>query len=140
MPTTPTLGPLEQFVLELVWKHPYSSGRFLHEIATQQHDYAYTTVMTVLNRLVAKGVIRRQKENKMYVYASTHSQPQFIRSAVRTTIRSLVQRFGDEAIAAFIAETDQLSHADRQHLIASLKKISQKSKSQKSNTKLHHKS
>lgn len=121
-----SLGPLEQQLLELVWQHPHATGRQLHTLANQVDQHAYTTIMTVLNRLVEKGVIQRQKSGRTYTYAPLHTQRQFIQQAVQGAIRSLVNRFGDEAITAFIAESHKLSQADRETLLKKLQPQKQK--------------
>ncbi len=115
-----TVGPLEQHILELVWQHPNTTGRALHTLANSEQKHAYTTVMTVLNRLVEKGIVDRTKNGRTFTYHPVHTQRQFIHETVQSAIRSLVNRFGDEAITAFIFESHKLSHADRTKLLKQL--------------------
>ncbi len=121
MHTSQSLGPLEQQLLELVWQHPHVTGRTVHTLANHEQQHAYTTIMTVLNRLVEKGIIDRNKQGRTYTYTPVHSQRQFIRQTVQTAIQSLVRRFGDEAITAFIAESNKLSQVDRERLLKQLR-------------------
>lgn len=53
------LGALERRVMELVWSDPDRelTGR---DVAGSLPDHAYTTVATVLDRLVHKGLVRRR--------------------------------------------------------------------------------
>lgn len=59
---------------------------------------AYTTVMTVMNRLAAKNVLTRQGERRSYVYEAT--APDVAGIAVRDVIRT----YGDAAVAHFVDE------------------------------------
>lgn len=71
---------------------------------------AYTTVQTMLNRLSAKGHVRRRMEGRAYVYAASVKEP----AAARTALRSLVKRFfgGSAAeLAAHLVE-EEMSEED----------------------------
>jgi predicted transcriptional regulator len=55
------LGDLERLVMDIVWEEP---GRELtgRDVANVLPRYAYTTVATVLDRLVHKGLLSRRVE------------------------------------------------------------------------------
>ena len=59
---------------------------------------AYTTVMTVMNRLVAKGVLSRHGERRSYVYEATATD------AAGIAVRDVIRTFGDAAVAHFVDE------------------------------------
>ncbi len=59
---------------------------------------AYTTVMTVMNRLVAKGVLNRRGERRSYVYAATATD------AAGIAVREVIRTYGDAAVAHFVDE------------------------------------
>jgi predicted transcriptional regulator len=59
---------------------------------------AYTTVMTVMNRLVAKGVLNRRGERRSYVYEATAAD------AAGIAVRSVIHNHGDAAVAHFLDE------------------------------------
>ena len=67
-PTVNDLGPLEQRVLELLWR---SSGpRTVREVQEGLGGaLAYTTVMTTLDRLFKKGLLERRREGQAFSYA-----------------------------------------------------------------------
>ena len=54
------LGELEQVVMEAVWAHPPSTVREIADRMRGDADRAYTTVMTTLDRLHRKGLLRRE--------------------------------------------------------------------------------
>jgi len=59
---------------------------------------AYTTVMTVMNRLVAKNVLRRHGERRSYVYEATAT------NAAGIAVREVIRTYGDDAVAHFVDE------------------------------------
>jgi predicted transcriptional regulator len=61
------LGPLEQRLLETLWARGTATVRELLEGGHQ--DLAYTTVMTTLDRLFKKNLLRRQVEGRAFRYA-----------------------------------------------------------------------
>lgn len=68
-------------------------------------ELAYTTVQTMLNRLLAKGHVRRRMEGRAYVYAPAVKEP----AAARVALRTLVDRFfgGSTAeLAAHLVEEE----------------------------------
>jgi predicted transcriptional regulator len=59
---------------------------------------AYTTVMTVMNRLAAKNVLTRQGERRSYVYEATAPD------AAGIAVRDVIRTYGDAAVAHFVDE------------------------------------
>jgi predicted transcriptional regulator len=59
---------------------------------------AYTTVMTVMNRLAAKNVLTRQGERRSYAYEATAPD------AAGIAVRDVIRTYGDAAVARFVDE------------------------------------
>lgn len=59
---TVALGELESEVMEILWRHGGAevTGR---QVADELPDSAYTTVATVLDRLVGKELVERRKDS-----------------------------------------------------------------------------
>jgi predicted transcriptional regulator len=95
------LGPLEQEVMELMWKagRPMSVRELLDQVNTGRvPELAYTTVMTVASRLAEKGALNRRREGRGYIYEPAASDQAGL--AVRNVLRS----YGEEAVAHFAEE------------------------------------
>ncbi len=62
------LGELEQRVMDMIWEANGSelTGR---DIADAAPEYAYTTIATVLDRLVSKGLLERRMVNRTNRYS-----------------------------------------------------------------------
>lgn len=116
------LGPLENEVMDIVWKRGPVTVREMVEDVGRARDLAYTTVMTVMVRLHAKGLLLRERNGKTYLYRAAFTQDEHHARISRDLARGLVSQFGDAALAAFSAELDGV---DVQHR-AALRKIATK--------------
>ena len=95
------LGPLEAEVMEALWAagEPRSVREVVETVnARRREPLAYTTVMTVMNRLADKDVLRRERQGRGYIYEPTATDPAGI------AVRSVIRQFGDAAMAHFVEE------------------------------------
>lgn len=114
------LGDLEQAVMGVVWARGAMTVRQVYDALRPEREPAYTTVMTVMSRLVEKGVLDRDKVGRSFTYrAAQHSRIGFLRRQARMQVRALLGRFGDLAIAEFV---DELSTGDAE-LLAELEAL-----------------
>lgn len=87
--------------MEAVWKAaaPVSVRQVLDTLnARRPKPLAYTTVMTVMNRLVDKKVLARSGERRRYVYEATASD------AAAVAVRELMRAHGQAAVAPFVEQ------------------------------------
>jgi predicted transcriptional regulator len=71
------LGELERRVMDVLWG---SMGRSLtgRQVADELPDRAYTTVLTILERLRRKNLVERFKEGKAHRFAATASRETYM--------------------------------------------------------------
>ena len=116
------LGELESEIMEIVWQSSRSvSVREVTENLQHKRKIAYTTVMTIMGRLVDKGLLKRKESGKAYIYQPTYSKDKFLTRISRQIIKNLIANFGDIAIAHFAQEVDKLVPVNRQELLKILK-------------------
>ena len=83
--------PLELLCLNALWSLKEGNVKDVRELVARRRPLAYTTIMTVLDRLVRKGLLARRKVGRAFVYA-----PQKARDAMRrTAVRELLDGFFD---------------------------------------------
>ena len=83
--------PLELLCLRALWTLNEGNVREVQRIVAESRPLAYTTIMTVLDRLVRKGKLVRRKVGRAFVYS-----PETTRDAMRqTAIRELLESFFD---------------------------------------------
>jgi predicted transcriptional regulator len=82
------LGPLEQQLLEELWKSKSATVREL--LDRSDLKLAYTTVMTTLDRLYKKQLLDRVAEGRAFRYSPRHAQEELKKAAAGETIRQLL--------------------------------------------------
>lgn len=116
------LGELEKEIMEVVWKNKEPiTVRFVLESITKNRKIAYTTVMTIMGRLVKKGYLKTEALGKAYIYKAILSKDKFLTKITRQIIRNFVSSFGQSAVANFTQEIAKISPAKRRELIKLLK-------------------
>ena len=102
--------PLELLCLKALWSLTEGNVKAVREMVAQTRPLAYTTIMTVLDRLVRKGKLTRRKVGRAFVYS-----PEMSRDAMRhAAVRELVEGFFDgseSALAAFLREPEPATQA-----------------------------
>lgn len=119
--TIPGLGELETAIMEAIWATNPVTVRDVR--ITLQRGCAYTTIMTVMQRLFDKGLLRRKLVDNAYQYEPAQPKALFIKQTVQQTVDQLVDGFGDVALAHFV---DALDYVDPKRL-ESLRRKSQRS-------------
>ena len=102
------LGSLELQVMEFMWQAEEATVQQVVRTIKRKRPIAYTTVMTVMGHLVDKGLLSRTMEGKRYRYLVTRSRDEFLLDSSKNLIQSLVDDFGDLAIAQFLGEIDNI--------------------------------
>lgn len=99
------LGELEREVMERLWQTsaPMTVREVAEQLATDK-PLAYTTVMTVLDRLAKKGVARRIRDGRAYRYEPTASRDQLVADLMR---EALDGAGADGRTAALVRFVDQ---------------------------------
>lgn len=86
-------GDLENLILNALWDLEQAGNDRVYVADVQlcirdaQRDWAYTTVKTVMDRLVEKGLASRIKEGKKFYYSSVMSREEAGMDAVRKVVR-----------------------------------------------------
>jgi predicted transcriptional regulator len=111
--TNTFLGPLETAVMERLWKRRKATVRDIVDDLSSSRSLAYTTVMTIMTRLHAKGLLTRDRDGKTYIYRPAFSRDEHRAKLSRDLVRGLVDEFGDVALAQFTAELDSVDGSHR---------------------------
>lgn len=88
--------PLELECLSVLWRLGPCNVKQVRESLLRQRPLAYTTVMTVLDRLVKRGIVVRQKRGRSFEYSSIVEREQLQRRAVEQVVHRLFDGSADE--------------------------------------------
>ena len=75
--------PLELACLKALWSLQEGNVRAVQEVVAISRPLAYTTIMTVLDRLVRKGKLTRRKVGRAFVYSPEATRDTLRRAALR---------------------------------------------------------
>ncbi|MBI3287728.1 MAG: BlaI/MecI/CopY family transcriptional regulator [Chloroflexi bacterium] len=100
------LGELEARITEAVWDLEQPT---VQDVCDRLGGKAnYRTVMTVMNRLVKKGLLRRYKEGRAFRYVPSETREAFLESVSQQVVRGLLDDFGELALAQFVDVLDEI--------------------------------
>ncbi|WP_343954624.1 BlaI/MecI/CopY family transcriptional regulator [Nonomuraea longicatena] len=81
------LGELESTIMDRMWAyHKPASVREVLEDLRKERDIAYTTVMTVMDKLHTKGLLKRKPVGRAYVYEPTASKEAYTAELMRDSL------------------------------------------------------
>jgi predicted transcriptional regulator len=90
--------PLELACLKALWTLQEGNVKAVQEIVALSRPLAYTTIMTVLDRLVRKGKLTRRKVGRAFVYSPEASRDTMRRAAVRELLDGFFDGSEDELL------------------------------------------
>jgi predicted transcriptional regulator len=118
-----SISETELDVLKVLWEHGPGTVRALNTLLRQQgRRWAYTTVLTLLQRLESKGYVSSDKSGVAHVFRSAVTRDKLLRQRLRDLANQLcegtatplvlalveAQRFTAEEIGQFRQLLDQL--------------------------------
>ncbi len=109
------LTDAEWKVMSVVWEQPPTSARTVLDAVGDDTGWAYTTVKTLLDRLVEKGALTATIERNTSRYSPSITR----KAARRSAVRGLVDRAfegGFAPLVSHLVSEQKLSAADRAEL------------------------
>ncbi|GFP19478.1 hypothetical protein HKBW3S03_00983 [Candidatus Hakubella thermalkaliphila] len=115
------LGDLEAEIMGYVWRSRRTTVREVWEQIYEKRKIAYTTVMTVMNRLTQKGILSREKIGVTYYYTPVVTKTQVIHAY----IDDLVARFGQGAASPLVKRllSEGVAGADKEKILEIINKM-----------------
>lgn len=115
----PQLAPAELDVMKVLWKTGRLSAREIHDRLTERTGWAYSTTRTIVERLVRKGLLRKQSSHGLHVYAAAVSRPTGLAQLVRDFAEQVLE-LREVPVAALFSESDALTPEELAELRALL--------------------
>ena len=105
----------EWAILEVVWDIQPCTAPTVQEALVKDRGWAYTTVKTMMDRMVKKGLLKTEKIRKMYLYRSAVTR----KRACKGEIAKAAKRAFSGALTPmmlFVLENETLSEDEYEHL------------------------
>jgi predicted transcriptional regulator len=96
------LAPLELDCMNTLWPVGEATVREIRDLLASRRARAYTTIMTIMDRLARKGVVERRKSGRAYVYRAKLSAE----DARAQALAQVVENFFGGSKAALLAELE----------------------------------
>ena len=107
--------------MEELWDRGGGSVREVLEAlnARRRPPRAYTTILTVMQRLHEKELLRRERRGRLHVYVPAITREQYAEARSEAEVEALVSEYGDVALAHFARHMSELD-PERRELIRRL--------------------
>lgn len=96
------LGSLEAKIMDVIWDRPGEYLAVRDVLGLLGSGLAYTTVMTVMNRLYEKGLLRRRRDGRAWSYREALSREAWAATSMTDALRAAKDRRG--ALLHFVAD------------------------------------
>lgn len=117
-------GPLEAKIMEFFWASEQDefSIKEVQQTLGSEKNINFNTVMTVMNRLVEKGVLKKRACGRVSLFSPIQSKDEFFEEQSKKLTENLLDEFGGVVISHMI---DSLTDVDDTLLNKLEKKIQQ---------------
>lgn len=106
------MTPAELRVMKALWKLDQGSvAEVRSELGQRGNELAYTTVMTLLGRLAAKGALQVDKTREPYVYRPAYRRESVLRERLREFVRDVFDGQADSLVLRLV-EDESLTRAE----------------------------
>jgi predicted transcriptional regulator len=106
-------SPLELEALKVLWSLGSGTVADVRDALMAERELAYTTVLTLLDRLEGKGAVRRKKRGRSYVYRPALSREAALETALERLAVDFFQGSRDR-LAAYLQGNSKSAERDSQ--------------------------
>jgi predicted transcriptional regulator len=97
----PLSGELELQVMETLWAKGPMVGRDVYYEIHKQKDIAYTTALTVLDRLSKKGFVKKDRTSRRITFSPRISKDDYLGQVTGSLVQKAFETSPDLAVSAF---------------------------------------
>lgn len=105
------LGDLESLVMEVVWQAgPLTVRQVRDLLAKKKKDRSFNSIMTIMNRLVGKGLLQKKEDDAVFLYSPSISKKDFSTTVTKDIFTSLLRDpsfFGASGFAELASDLDK---------------------------------
>lgn len=123
------LGRLELQIMAVVWNRGKVTVHEVRDALAAGRGSAYSTVLTMMRKLEAKGYLRHEVKDRAFVYQATISR-QDVRHNILADMLERLFNGSPSLLMASLAEQEEISDADRRAIRKLLEQRPQPKESQ----------
>ena len=105
----------EWAIMKVVWEKQPCAAPTVQEALQKEKGWAYTTVKTMMDRMVKKGLLKTKKIRNLYLYSAALNESQAQKGEI---MRTLKRAFNGTLtpMMQFLIENDELSEEEYEQL------------------------
>ncbi|MGE7906454.1 BlaI/MecI/CopY family transcriptional regulator [Peribacillus sp. NPDC094092] len=103
-------GPLEANIMEYLWNKDEESIKSVQQSLELDKPINFNTVMTVMNRLVEKGILEKRSEGRLSLFRPVQTKAEFLEEQSKKLTENLLDEFGGSVISHML---DAMKDADQ---------------------------
>ncbi|MFF2753307.1 BlaI/MecI/CopY family transcriptional regulator [Psychrobacillus sp. NPDC058041] len=118
-------GPLEAKIMDILWNDVEMTIKDVQQVLDREKITNFNTVMTVMNRLVEKGILQKRVEGRSSLYQPIQTRVEFLNTQSKEMTNELMDEFGNVVVSHMLdalEDVDDELVAKLEHKIKELKK------------------
>ncbi|MFJ7934678.1 BlaI/MecI/CopY family transcriptional regulator [Sporosarcina sp. NPDC096371] len=92
-------GPLEAKIMDVLWNDVEMTIKEVQQVLEQEKLMNFNTIMTVMNRLVDKGILQKRTEGRSSMYKPVQSRIEFLNTQSKEMTNELMDEFGSVVVS-----------------------------------------
>lgn len=92
-------GPLEAKIMDILWNDVEMTIKDVQQVLDQEKLTNFNTVMTVMNRLVDKGILQKKTKGRSSLYKPVLSREDFLNTQSKEMTNELMDEFGNVVVS-----------------------------------------
>ncbi|MGX4585370.1 BlaI/MecI/CopY family transcriptional regulator [Paenibacillus chitinolyticus] len=91
-------GPLEAKIMNILWDGPEMAIKDVQHALEREKLVNFNTVMTVMNRLLDKGILSKRMDRRTSLYKPVQSRDEFLECQSKELTHELMEEFGSSLV------------------------------------------
>jgi BlaI family transcriptional regulator, penicillinase repressor len=123
-----SISNLEADIMKIVWDRGNVTVREVHEIMLKKEIESkkegfipYTTVMSTMNTLAEKKLLKQNKSAKTYIYSAAVDNKELSKSIINSVAAKLLEGNLKKVVSNFLSSSDNISVEGIHHLLDEIK-------------------
>jgi|Deesub1362A_J573_1020465.scaffolds.fasta_scaffold00007_109 predicted transcriptional regulator len=97
------LGNLQAECLEMLWDKKRATVKDIWEVFKKRgREYAYTTILTEMQNLEKKGLVKSEKSGKQNIYYPVYTKEEFLSRKFEEIISPLIEEYPELVTSHFL--------------------------------------
>jgi predicted transcriptional regulator len=97
-------GDLQAEVMAAVWKLGEAKVEDVRSLQPPRRRSAYTTIQTVMNRLVDRGLLTRRRKGNAYAYRARYEEADYLTRSIGGRLRRVAPETRQEVLLNLVGE------------------------------------